>query len=42
MPPDWLPAGSAEVRVISGGPDETLDSLTLLIMGALASARQRV
>jgi cardiolipin synthase len=42
IPPDWLPAGSAEVRLIPDGPDETLDSLTLLLMGAISSARQRV
>ena len=42
IPSDWLPAGSAELRLISDGPDETADSLTLLIMGALSSARQRV
>lgn len=41
-PPGWLPTGTAEARVVSDGPDETLDSLTLLLMGALSSARQRV
>ncbi len=34
--------GGAECRLISDGPDETLDSLMLVIMGAISSARQRV
>ena len=41
-PLDPLPSGSAEARLISDGPDETLDSLSLLLMGALSGARQRV
>ncbi|MEJ8565993.1 phospholipase D-like domain-containing protein [Elongatibacter sediminis] len=36
-----VPAGDAEVRVISDGPDETLDSLALLIGGTIGRARQR-
>ena len=34
--------GTASCRLISDGPDETLDSLTLLIIGILSSARRRV
>lgn len=34
--------GPARCRMISDGPDETLDSLTLLILGVIASARRRV
>jgi len=34
--------GSARCRLISDGPDENLDSLMLVIMGAISSARQRV
>ena len=41
-PPGWQPSGSAEARLISDGPDETLDSITLLLIGALSSARHRV
>jgi cardiolipin synthase len=41
-PSGWRPSGSAEARLISDGPDETLDSLTLLLIGALSSARHRV
>jgi cardiolipin synthase len=41
-PAGMLPSGTAEARVISDGPDETLDSLSLLVMGALSAARQRV
>jgi cardiolipin synthase len=36
------PAGDARCRLISDGPDETLDSLMLVIMGAISSARERV
>ena len=36
------PAGAASCRLIADGPDETLDSLMLVIMGAIASARRRV
>jgi cardiolipin synthase len=39
--PGWSPAGPAEVRVVSDGPDETLDSLSLLIMGAVSNAGYR-
>jgi cardiolipin synthase len=35
-------AGTARCRLISDGPDENLDSLTLLIIGILSSARKRV
>jgi cardiolipin synthase len=35
-------AGSARCRLVSDGPDETLDSLMLVIMGAISSARRRV
>lgn len=34
--------GSAQCRLISDGPDETLDSLMLVIMGALSGAQRRV
>lgn len=34
--------GGAGCRLISDGPDDTLDSLVLVIMGAIASARRRV
>jgi cardiolipin synthase len=34
--------GSASCRLVSDGPDETLDSLMLVIMGAISSARRRV
>lgn len=34
-------AGEAACRLISDGPDETLDALMLVIMGAIASARRR-
>jgi cardiolipin synthase len=34
--------GSASCRLISDGPDETLDSLMLVIMGAISCARRRV
>ncbi|MDH3787974.1 MAG: phospholipase D-like domain-containing protein [Xanthomonadales bacterium] len=33
--------GQARCRVISDGPDDTLDSMMLVIMGAIASARVR-
>ena len=36
------PAGECTCRVITGGPDEDLDKLLLVILGALASARCRV
>lgn len=38
--PDGI--GHADCRVISDGPDETLDSLMLVIMGAISCARERV
>ena len=34
--------GSARCRLISDGPDENLDSLMLVIMGAISNARRRV
>jgi cardiolipin synthase len=34
--------GSAGCRLVSDGPDETLDSLMLVIMGAISCARRRV
>jgi len=34
--------GPAHCRLISDGPDETLDSLTLLILGVAACARKRI
>lgn len=34
--------GTAEARLISDGPDETLDSLLLVIMGVIARAKKRV
>jgi cardiolipin synthase len=34
--------GEARCRLISDGPDDTLDSLILVIMGAISNARQRV
>jgi cardiolipin synthase len=34
--------GQARCRLVSDGPDDTLDSLILVIMGAISSARQRV
>lgn len=43
---DWAPpaeaAGSASCRLISDGPDETLDSLMRVIMGVISCARDRV
>jgi cardiolipin synthase len=36
------PAGNARCRLISDGPDETLDSLMLVILGAISTARERV
>ena len=36
------PAGDARCRLISDGPDETLDSLMLVILGAISTARERV
>lgn len=39
---DPVAAGTARCRVIADGPDETLDSLMLVIMGAVACARERV
>jgi cardiolipin synthase len=35
-------AGGARCRLISDGPDETLDSLMLAILGAISTARERV
>jgi cardiolipin synthase len=40
--PGWTPAGPALCRLISDGPDETLDSLQLVIMGTIARAQKRV
>jgi cardiolipin synthase len=34
--------GAARCRLVSDGPDETLDSLMLVIMGAISSAERRV
>jgi cardiolipin synthase len=34
--------GQASCRLITDGPDDTLDSMMLVIMGAIASARSRV
>ena len=34
--------GPARCRLISDGPDDTLDSLMLVIMGAISNARERV
>jgi cardiolipin synthase len=34
--------GTADCRLISDGPDETLDSLMLVIMGVISCARRRV
>ena len=42
LEPGWLPAGSAHCRMISDGPDETLDSMQLVIMGAISRAQTRV
>ncbi|MBT8047283.1 MAG: cardiolipin synthase [Xanthomonadales bacterium] len=43
---DWVescPArGTASCRLISDGPDDTLDSLMLVIMGVISSAQKRV
>lgn len=43
---DWkadpLEAGKARCRIIADGPDETLDSLMLVMMGAISCARERV
>lgn len=39
---DAVDDGAAACRLISDGPDETLDSLMLVIMGAVSSARSRV
>ena len=36
------PVGESTCRVITGGPDEDLDKLLLVMLGALASARRRV
>ena len=36
------PIGESTCRVITGGPDEDLDKLLLVMLGALASARRRV
>jgi len=40
--PDRTPAGSTLCRLIADGPDETLDSLQLAIMGAITGAQNRV
>ncbi len=42
--PEDLPglAGQAECRVISDGPDETMDALALTYMGVISAARQKV
>jgi len=42
LQPGWTPAGSAHCRMISDGPDETLDSLQLVIMGGIGRARTHV
>jgi cardiolipin synthase len=42
LEPGWIPVGSALCRLIADGPDETLDSLQLLIMGAITRAQTRV
>jgi cardiolipin synthase len=34
--------GQAKCRLVSDGPDETLDSLALVIMGAISNAHQRI
>jgi len=34
--------GPARCRLVSDGPDDTLDSLILVIMGAISSARRRI
>ena len=34
--------GQARCRLVSDGPDDTLDSLILVIMGAISSAHQRI
>lgn len=39
---DIPPDGPAGCRLVSDGPDDTLDSMMLVIMGAIASARTRV
>jgi cardiolipin synthase len=43
---DWVQPcsnqGQARCRLVSDGPDDTLDSLILVIMGAISSARQRI
>jgi cardiolipin synthase len=39
---DLADEGQARCRLVSDGPDETLDSLMLVIMGAISSARHRV
>lgn len=43
---DWkadpVEVGAARCRVIADGPDETLDSLMLVMMGAISCARERV
>ncbi len=41
-PPASAAAGDCTCRVITGGPDEDLDKLLLVILGALASARRCV
>jgi len=38
----WTPAGSALCRLIADGPDETLDSLQLVILGAINRAQSRI
>jgi cardiolipin synthase len=40
--PAASPAGDARCRLISDGPDETLDSLMRVIMGVISGARERV
>lgn len=42
LEPHWAPAGHAELRVVSDGPDETLDSLSLLIAGVISRACRRI
>jgi cardiolipin synthase len=40
--PEVLPVGSSRCRAIADGPDEELDRLLLLLVGAVGLARQRV
>lgn len=42
VPPIPAPTGRSACRVITGGPDEDVDKLLLIILSALASAQHRV